>query len=433
MSSLSHKIVWNTIVQVVGKFASTFLGVLITILLTRNLGPAGFGTFTFVLVFVTMFGTIADWGLTLITVREASKNPKLEKEIIGNVLVIRLVLATLAAVAAIVTIHFLPYDEQIRSLTSLASLYLIALSLRTSFQIVFNVRLKMQNWAWSEFSANALTIVLLLWLFERGTDLTGVVGAYLVGGFFAAGVAAVLAYRMLPLRLSVISKYTKSLILESLPMGAILVVFTIYNRIDTVILSIYSGQTAVGLYGAAYRILEVLILGAAYFANSILPLLSKYAQHDREKLRIMFKKSYVILFLLGIGVAVCTFVFAPLGIAVVAGPEFAGSVTALRILSLALVIAYFNHINGYTLIALGKQWYSLIIAVVALTVNIVLNLMFIPIYSYNAAAFITFITEGLIVVLSLVLIKRELNVLPSLADIPRVVKELIVKRGKIFE
>lgn len=416
-----------------GKIASTTLGVVITILLTRHLGPAGYGTFTFILVFVTMFGTVADWGLTLITVREASKNPEREKEIIGNVLMIRLGLATIAAAASVLVIHLLPYDQSTKALTSVASLYLIALSLRTSFQIIFNVKLAMQNWAWSEFSANALTIVLLVWLLSHGAGLREVILAYLAGDFFSAGVAAWLAYRMLPLKLSLVSQYTKALVLESLPMGAILVVFTIYNRIDTVILSFYSGQEAVGFYGAAYRILEVLILGAAYFANSILPLLSNYAQHDRERLRRMFKKSYVVLSFLGVGAAIGTYLLAPLAIAIVAGPQFSGSVVALRILSLVLVVAYFNHLNGYTLIALGKQWYSLAIALVALVVNVSLNLIFIPIYSYQAAAFITFLTEGLIVVLSLILIRRELRVLPSLADIPGVVREFIVKRGKIFE
>ena len=433
MNSLSHKIAANTLAQVLGKMASTFLGVVITIMLTRYLGPSGFGTITFVLVFVTMFGTIADWGLTLITVREASKNPKREREIIGNVVVIRLALAVIAAVLAVLSIHLLPYSQAVQALTSLASLYLIALSLKTSFQIIFNVKLSMQNWAWSEFSANALTIVLLFWFLSRGGGLTEVVLAYLAGGFFAAGVAAVLAHRLLPLKLSLANQDTKALLLESLPMGAILVVFTIYNRIDIVILSAFSGQEAVGIYGAAYRILEVLVLGAAYFANAILPILSKYAQNDRERLKLMFRKSYVVLLFLGVGVAGVTFIFAPLGIAIIAGPEFAASVGALQILSLVLVVAYFNHLNGYTLIALGKQWYSLAVAIVALVVNVVLNLIFIPIYSYNGAAVITFLTEGLIVIMSLILIKKELNVLPSLRDIPLVVKEIIKKHGKIFE
>lgn len=432
MASLSHKIAWNTIVQVLGKVASTTLGVIITILLTRYLGPAGYGTYIFVFVFVTMFGTVSDWGLTLITVREASKNEAMAAEIIGNVLLIRLILAVIAAFLAIVSINFLPYDSQTRVLVAVASLFLVATSLKTSFQIIFNAKLTMQYSAISDVTANSLSLVLLLFLIYSRAGLVEIILAFLAGDFFAALVAARLGAKMLPLRYSLFHEKTKYLLFESLPMGAILVLFTIYNRLDTVILSLYQGSTAVGLYSAAYRIFEVLVLGAAYFANSVLPLISSLAQNDREKLQLVYRKSFIVLLFLGTGVALANFIFAPLAIKIVAGKAFAASVAPLQILSLALIVSYFNHLNGYTLIALGKQWYSLAIAVIALFVNITLNLIFIPQYSFYAAAAITFVTEGLIVVLSISFLRKEANISPRLADIPAVVQEAINKRGRIF-
>ena len=412
MTALSHKIAWNTLVQMGGKVATTALGVIITILLTRYLGPAGFGAFTFILVFVTMFGSLADWGMTLITVREASKNPTggNAAEIIGNILIIRLLLAVLAAAVAIVVINFFSADFSIKILVAVASLSLIASSLKTSFQIIFNVKLRMENSALSDFSANFLTLLVVLLVINFKLGLTGVVLAYLAGDFLAALVAAFLGFRLLPLKFSLVHPQTKYLLLESLPMGAILVTFTIYNRIDTVILSHFKGQESVGLYGAAYRIYEVLTLGAAYFANALLPLISKLAQMDKQKLAQVYRKSFVILLILGILVATINFIFAPLGIALIAGDKFAGSVPALQILSLALVVSYFNHLNGYTLIALGKQWYSFIIAIGALTLNIILNWIFIPTYSYYAAAFITFITEGVIVLATLLILHKTIKI-----------------------
>lgn len=216
-------------------------------------------------------------------------------------------------------------------------------------------------------------------------------------------------------------------------MGAILVVFTIYNRVDTVILSYFKGADAVADYGLAYRVYEVVVLGAAFFANSILPIISNLAQHDRERLRMFFRKSYVVLGLMGILAATATWILAPLGVGILGGAQYVGAVAALRLLALALVVSYFNHINGFTLVALGKQWWSLRIAVVALTVNVVLNVITIPHFSYAAAAVNTFITEALIVVLSLLVIRRDLGVLPRLTDIPVVIREIIVKKGKIFE
>lgn len=433
MNSLSRKIAWNTIVQIFGKLASTGLGVAITFLLTHYLSHVDYGIYIFSLVFVTMFGTLADWGLTLITVREASKDPDIAAEIIGNVLVIRLILAVLAAIIAILIINFSAYDATTKLVTTIASVYLVAMSLKTSFQIVFQARLAMHNWAISELMANGLTIILLFFLMAIGAGLPQIVLAFLAGDFLAAIVAAILSRRIIKLNLKLVRPGTKWLLLEALPMGAILVVFTIYNRIDIVILSHFKGPDAVADYGLAYRIFEVVVLGAAFFANSILPIISNFAQHDKERLKVFFRKSYVILLFLGVVAAITTFVLAPFGIGLLGGEQYVGSVTALRILSLALVVSYFNHLNGYTLIALGKQWNSLIIALVALLFNVVLNWIFIPVFSFSAAAFITFVTEGLIVILSLGFIKKELGVLPSFRDVPIVIKEIITKRGKIFE
>ena len=433
MTSLSHNIAWNTLVQVGGKIATTTLGVIITIFLTRYLGPAGFGSFTFILVFVAMFGTVADWGLTLITVREASRNTNISHEVIGNVLVIRFLLAAAAAAIATGAIYLFPYDPAVKLLVVLASLSLISLSLKTSFQIIFNVKLRMENSALSDFSSNALTLLVVLVVIYFDLGLTGVVLAFLAGDFFAAFVAAFLGFRLLPLKLSLVHPETKFLLLESLPMGAILVVFTIYNRIDTVILSHFKGQEAVGYYGAAYRIYEVLTLGAAYFSNAVLPLISNLAKTDKAKLSLVYRKSFVVLFFLGVGVAAVNFLLAPLGITLIAGQKFAASIHALQILSLAVVVSYFNHLNGYTLIALGRQWYSFIIAILALVLNITLNVIFIPRFSFYGAAFITFLTEGFIVLCTLVILQRLIRLNPQLFDLVSIPREFLAKRGRIFD
>jgi O-antigen/teichoic acid export membrane protein len=433
VTSLSHNIAWNTLVQVGGKIATTTLGVIITIFLTRYLGPAGFGSFTFILVFVAMFGTVADWGLTLITVREASRNTNISHEVIGNVLVIRFLLAAAAAAIATGAIYLFPYDPAVKLLVVLASLSLISLSLKTSFQIIFNVKLRMENSALSDFSSNALTLLVVLVVIYFDLGLTGVVLAFLAGDFFAAFVAAFLGFRLLPLKLSLVHPETKFLLLESLPMGAILVVFTIYNRIDTVILSHFKGQEAVGYYGAAYRIYEVLTLGAAYFSNAVLPLISNLAKTDKAKLSLVYRKSFVVLFFLGVGVAAVNFLLAPLGITLIAGQKFAASIPALQILSLAVVVSYFNHLNGYTLIALGRQWYSFIIAILALVLNITLNVIFIPRFSFYGAAFITFLTEGFIVLCTLVILQRLIRLNPQLFDLVSIPREFLAKRGRIFD
>lgn len=427
----SQGIFSNTLYQFLGKIVTSVLGVIITIFLTRYLGPEGFGKYTFAVVFVTMFGVIGDWGMTLIGVREASRKIESASGIVGNILAVRLVLAFVAILLANIVVYALPYSTEIRLLISICSLSLLALSIKTSFQIIFNAKLRMELFAISETVANAMAIILVGLLIAVRANLPQIMGAFLIGQVFAAVVAWVLGVRLLPVKLSLFHKGTRYLLAEAFPMGAILVTFTIYNRIDTVLLSYYRGEVVVGLYGAAYRIFEVLVLGAAYFANSILPLISKLAVSDRKALRFVYQKAMIILLIMGFFVAITNFVLAPIGIAIVAGPQFEGAVLALKILSFSLIVSYLNHLNGYTLIALGKQWYSFGIAVVALAINLVLNMWLIPKYSLYAAAGVTFVTEAVIAVLSFIFIRRMIGVGLSLGFVEETLKSWWQARGPL--
>jgi O-antigen/teichoic acid export membrane protein len=427
----TQRIFSNTLYQFVGKAVTSGLGVVITIFLTRYLGPAGFGKYTFALVFVTLFGVIGDWGMTLIGVREASRKIESAGEIVGNILVVRFLLAFVAIILSNIAVFVLPYSTEIRTLVGISSLSLLALSIKTSFQIVFNARLRMEFFALSELAANALVIFLVAFLIAIKAGLPMIMVAFLSGQIFAAGVAWLLGVRLSPIKLSLFRKETAYILAESLPMGAILVLFTVYNRIDTVLLSYFKGEEAVGLYGAAYRIFEVLVLGAAYFANSILPLISNLAMNNRSALKVVYEKAMIILLLMGIAAAVVNFLLAPIGIAIVAGSKFSGAILALQILSLALVVSYLNHLNGYTLIALGKQWYSFAIAIVALVINLGLNVIFIPRFSLYAAAAITFVTEGIIATLSFLVIRHIIGVRMSPEFVLETIKEWWKHKGKL--
>lgn len=435
---MSQKIAWNTLVQVLGKIASTSLGLMITLMLTRYLKPDGYGIFTAVTVFVALFGSLADWGLSLITVREASRDEDQAAQLIGNVLVVRLILAVAATIAVNALIWLSPgiigqfSGEGVRQLVLIASVLLLASSLKTSFQIIFNVKLKMHNWAISELVTNLVVLAGVFFVITSGKWLIEILWIFNLGNIAAAVVAGILAYRLVPFKPAILSSQTKFLFLEAIPMGTILVLFTVYNRIDTVILAHFKSAAEVGYYGLAYRIFEVLVLGAAYFANSVLPLLSNLAANDRVRMGIIYKKSFVVLFFLGVIVAVVNYLLAPV-LPLVLGQEYTGSVRAVQILSLALVMSYFNHLNGYTIIALRKQWWSVRIAVVALALNVIVNFILIPRFSLYGAAFTTFLTEGLIVTMSLFVIKKELGILPEISDLRGTVVELFKKREKFFQ
>jgi len=104
----------------------------------------------------------------------------------------------------------------------------------------------------------------------------------------------------------------------------------------------------------------------------------------------------------------------------------------LRILSLAIFLSYFNHLTGFTIVALGKQRLYFSVALAALAFNVLLNLLVIPKFSYYGAAGVTILTETLIFFITLFFVFRLLKKFPSPFHFPKTLVQLIKQRGRIF-
>lgn len=413
-------IVKNTLFQGIGKFGVVLLAFATTALLTRLLGVDGYGSYAFITALVLFFANFSDWGTNIITVREASQNKDKQPVIFGSVILFRLLLAVVAFVLLNILIRANPNWNELVVPTTIASFVFFALSIKTSGTIVFQTLLRLEKSAIVEIVASLLFLFFVLWIFTAQKGLPYVMWAW-VGSTVFAGIAAfVLMQRLLSIRWGIDFKIIKKVFWEALPAGALLLVFYIYNRIDIVILEHFGGSLDVGIYGLAYKVHDNLVLGAAFLMNAAFPYLAKmFAQKNTSLLREFYQKAFDILLVTAFFVLVFIFLAAPLIINLLGGMEFFNSVGVLRILVFATAIAYFNHLTGYSLIAFGRQKVSLAIALVALTFNIVANWIFIPIFSYTAAAVITIATEGLVLVLSTVAIWRLVGIFPLFSSFPQ--------------
>jgi O-antigen/teichoic acid export membrane protein len=431
--SLFPKIAFNTLIQIIGRVVVIALTIVTTAILTRHLGVTGFGNYIFITALIMFFSSIADWGTGIISVREASKDKEEEEKIFGNALLIRLGLALISFLIINLFVRFLPQFSGLILATAIASTLLFFWSLRTSCQIVFQTKLRFDQHVLVEVLASALFFLLLISLLIFSPNLNQIFLVLSFSSLLASLLALFLVRRLTSLVLQPDWHLIKRIFLEALPTGALLLVFSIYNKIDIFILQSIKGAESVGTYGLAYKIHDNLILGAAFLANALFPILSKCANESglNNRLRLIYKKSFDILFMAGIFLMVSVLIFAPLIIQIIGGREFTASTLVLRILVFGTFIAYFNHLTGYSLIALGKQKISLIVAVMALIWNVGLNLIFIPRYSYLAAAVVTIATEGLVLILTSVYLAKKFNLKPSFS-FPKTLVEIIKTRGKIF-
>lgn len=437
---LSQKVAFNTMAQILAKVVTVGFGLALMILLTSQLGREGYGDYMYILTLVVIFGSFSDWGTAIIGVREAAKNQKKQDEILINVFFIRLFLACLGSVLLIAAGYLLPLKTDhpliIRQGIFIGSLILLLFAVKASFGLVFQTKLQMHKSAIADVLASGL-VLLLSWIFLKWQfGLTSLMMAILLANMVAIIVAGFLALRAIHFKWQLDKKFLREFLIESLPMGAILLMFTVDNKIDTVMLGSLKGSGAVGIYAVAYRVYDVLILGAAYLMGSLLPVISRYTQRQGQiKLRVIYQKSFDVLLMMGLLALILSFVFSPFIVRFLTQQrftEFADSVNVLKILSLAIFFAYFNHLTGYTIVGLGKQRSYFSVALLALLFNIGANFIIIPRLSYYGAALITVLTEGLILIITTVFIARFLKITPSLFEFPKTLLQLVKNKGKIF-
>lgn len=434
--SFFPRVAVNTLSQLGGRGAVVLLSIAITSLLTRLLGLTGYGNYVFIISLILLFVTLSDWGTSLIFIREAVKNLKEEGKFYGNALLIRLffsfIFFSFIQIVSFLMPQFLPLSGHLR----IASFLLFLISLKTSFHIIFQTKLKFEYIALVDV-VNSFFFLILIFLslnfLKIDFSLSSLISIFVLANLVSALFAYLLSRRLSPINLKLDLGMIKKILSEAMPTGALLVTFSIYNRLDIFLLKILSNSEAVGVYGLAYKIHDNLILAAAYLTASLFPILSNLLKNSKsqKEVAVIYKKSFDLLFMIGFLVLAIIILFARPIIFLVGGEPFSGSVLALRILVFATVFSYFNHLTGYTLIALGKQRVSLIIAIMALIWNVSLNLIFIPQYSYIAAAIITITTEGFVLVLTSFYLAKKHRLFPSLNFI-NTFSELIKTRGKIF-
>jgi len=431
--SLSQRVAFNTLVQGLGRMGVILATVLTTAILTRLLGISGFGNYIFITSFIVLFTSISDWGTGIISIREAAKGEIEEEKIFGNAFILRFFLALFSFLVVNLLARIFPVFKSLTLATTIASFLLFLHSLRTSCQIIFQAKLRFENQAITETYISGLFLFFLILALRIPLDLSLVILLLLLANLLGTFLALFLSRRLASFDINVNGDILKKIFFEALPTGALLFIFGIYNRLDIVLLQIIKGSEAVGIYGLAYKVHDNLILGAAYLATALFPVFSRYVDKEglKDRLVLIYRKSFDVLFLAGASLAVVFFVFAPFVIAVIGGPSFSGSVPALRILVFATFIAYFNHLTGYILIALGKQKVSLVVAIIALIWNIGLNLILIPRYSYLAAAGVTIATEGLVLILTSLYLAKNFQLKPSLT-FPKTFVEIVKTKGKIF-
>jgi O-antigen/teichoic acid export membrane protein len=195
---------------------------------------------------------------------------------------------------------------------------------------------------------------------------------------------------------------------------------SIYNDIDKTFLVSLGQLKAAGIYSAAYRIVDVATTPIYSIYTAAFP---RFFQEGAKGVRSAANFSRRLMnrtVLYGATVAVLMFVGSSL-LPRVLGPSFAESSGALRWLCLLPLIRCFHYAWGTTITGSASQWLRTATQIGAALLNLLLNALLIPRWSWQGAAVASLLTDGALAafswaVLSILLTREERrNSVPSTA------------------
>jgi O-antigen/teichoic acid export membrane protein len=420
-------------VLVVSARALAKLGVfVVVVLLLRNLGSDSYGRFAAMVVYVTLLGVVADLGLQTVFIRDVSRDRRLFTRYLSNLLSVRLLLsvialALLAALLRLLSPALFPY-------TLAGFALLLTTSYSSLLRAVFYIRGRLTYEAVAIVAEAIVLLALTLFAIRRHATwdafLWVYAASYLFTCLFAFGVLRWRWHERVPIRFE--PAFLRGLLAAGLPLALGFTITTIYAQLDVVLLQLFKGFQVVGWYSAANRFVDAVAWIPQSAMGAIFPALAMLSARDRRQLAFAYEKSYKMLAVIALPLAIGIGITADSLIHLAAPRGFDQSIPALRILAPSVALLFVNNAFIYTLTAINRQLDFTRLALFTLAVNVVLNLTLIPPYSYLGAAAASTITEAALFAGGWWLLRRHRVPLSIFGSITRVLASAAVMGVAVY-
>jgi O-antigen/teichoic acid export membrane protein len=403
--NIKRRIFINTIFQIFGRFFSFILSFISVFLLTRYLGTGGYGIYSLVFSYLAFFGVISDMGLSLIMVRDLSKKTSLESNDINNFISVKFILTVFSILLSLGLLFFLPYSEETKICIVIAT-FAVSIGNLTSFgSSILQSRLRMDLVTLVDQITKLITVALIYLFVISNQSLYLIVSTVLIGNIFGFLLMVFFVGKNISLNKIQKLKIDKKIVREGILMGLLTLVAYSYFKVDSIILSFYRSSQEVGVYSLAYKIIDNITIFWGLYMASIFPLFSIFFEKNKLKYRSLFKKTMLIGIYFSIFFLIIGLTQGELLVRIFGGKEFLSSTVPLKILLFALPLLVVNNVLYHSLLSKAKVKQIIFVFLLSLLFNIISNFIFIPKYGYIAAAYNTVITEVLLTVLYVGVIK----------------------------
>ena len=401
MNLLKNKTIKNAGWLIGGKIAQMLVSFVVGILTARYLGPSNYGLIGYAGAYVAFFTAFCTLGINSLLVKEFVENPENAGEILGTSLVLRIVSSFLSALTIICIVFFIDASEPITlGVVALCSLGVI-FHVFEIFNYWFQSKLNSKITAIATLVAYIVTSIYKIILVITQKNVMWFAFATSVD-YICIAVFLVIAYKKNGgKKLSFSWEYGKSLLKRSYHFILSGLMVAIYGQTDKLMLKQMISETEVGYYSTAVAICGMWTFILLAVIDSVYPSIMQANGKDEELFKKRNKQLYAFVFYLSIAVSLAFQIFAPLVIKILYGQQYLGAISPLRIITWYTAFSYLGGARDAWIVCKDVQKYLKYIYLGSAIVNVILNLVFIPLLGASGAAIASLAAQMCTIILPL--------------------------------
>ena len=378
----------------IGDVASKGLLFITTIWIARKLTDEGFGKLAFAQAILSYSLLAIDLGLSIFGTREIARFKTKAAAFVADIVAIRFLLALILFAASVIILHIIEIDLELKFLIGFSLIFLFPSALNIEY--AFQGLEKMQYASLSQTLFQLFYLISVLLFIHKLTDLLKV-PLFRAGSALLASLILLICfyykYGGINLFKHIQPRRWFSYIRASIVMVASLFVIKIYTSFDILMLGIYKPPEVVGWYNAAFKMMAMFVTFAGLLQTTFAPFFAREIG-NRAVFMKGIKNFSLVLILSGALISGILIVSSKYIVPLLLGTDYLPSITILIYLSVSLLFIFADTIYLGPLLFTGYQKYYFYSTTIGAVINIVLNLILIPRYSYHGAAIATIVCNA---------------------------------------
>lgn len=362
--NVGHKIITGGSWRVLAFAFAALLGVVMTAIVSREIGPLDFALFTTAMSLVTIALSLSDVGLITLGVREYAARAADERVAVQQALIgLRLITAVLTSVGIVAFAILKDYPTDLVWGLVAAGIGICALSLAISYSVPLQATFRLGQVAALEAGRQTVQMLLMIASAIIFANVGWLMAVFLPTGIIVAVAAAYMTRGIAPLTPRFDFGLMRSLLALAGIYAFTAAVGANYPYVAQVVSNSVLDAHDSGMFSLAFRVFVVGVAAFATAAGGAFALLARAgSEDDRERLAFATHRLAEAALLAGVGSAAAMVTGAPLIVAALGGSEFADAVPVVMVIGLCYPATNLALVAALNLLA-DQQYRALIVRV----------------------------------------------------------------------